>query len=101
MDIGGVMLTEARLIETASELTVLLADDQRCHPRRRPAARSSRMGCESWPRWVTPRTPFAAALELRPDVCLLAVRMPGNGIEAARQISDALPRDEDRDAHRL
>ena len=33
----------------------------------------------------------AAALKYRPDVCLLAVHMPGNGIQATRQISDALP----------
>ena len=32
-----------------------------------------------------------AAHEHHPDVCVLAVRMPGNGIEAARQISDSLP----------
>jgi DNA-binding NarL/FixJ family response regulator len=32
-----------------------------------------------------------AALRERPDVCLLDIDMPGNGIVAAREISDALP----------
>ena len=31
------------------------------------------------------------ALALRPEVCLLAVELPGNGIEAARAIKQALP----------
>jgi len=33
----------------------------------------------------------AAALRERPDVCLLDVRMPGNGISAAAEIASALP----------
>ncbi|MGO9752492.1 MAG: response regulator [Solirubrobacteraceae bacterium] len=33
-----------------------------------------------------------AALAHQPDVCILDVRVPGSGIEAARQISTALPR---------
>lgn len=32
-----------------------------------------------------------AALAQRPDVCLLSIRMPGNGIVAAERISAALP----------
>jgi DNA-binding NarL/FixJ family response regulator len=32
-----------------------------------------------------------AALRERPDVCLLDIDMPGNGIAAAREISEALP----------
>jgi DNA-binding NarL/FixJ family response regulator len=32
-----------------------------------------------------------AAIEQRPDVCLLAVRLPGDGIEAARLIKQASP----------
>jgi len=34
---------------------------------------------------------FAAALEHRPDVCLLDIRMPGGGIRAASEITKALP----------
>ena len=33
----------------------------------------------------------AAALQERPDVCLLDIRMPGGGISAAESISQALP----------
>lgn len=33
----------------------------------------------------------ASALEARPDVCLLAVHMPGGGIEAARRLAELLP----------
>jgi two-component system nitrate/nitrite response regulator NarL len=33
----------------------------------------------------------AAALQHRPDVCLLDIYMPGGGIEAAREIGQALP----------
>ena len=33
----------------------------------------------------------AAALEHRPDVCLLDIHMPGNGIKAAARISSELP----------
>lgn len=33
----------------------------------------------------------AAALEHRPDLCLLDVHMPGGGVAAAAQLSDALP----------
>lgn len=32
-----------------------------------------------------------AALEQRPDICLLDIRMPGSGIAAAAQISSSLP----------
>jgi len=34
---------------------------------------------------------FAAALEHRPDVCLVDIRMPGGGIRAASEITKALP----------
>lgn len=33
----------------------------------------------------------AVCLETRPDVCLLATRIPGNGIEAARRINHTVP----------
>ena len=34
---------------------------------------------------------LSAALRYCPDLCVLAIRMPGNGIEAAKQINEALP----------
>lgn len=34
---------------------------------------------------------YQAALRHRPDVCLLDINMPGNGIEAASRITSALP----------
>jgi DNA-binding NarL/FixJ family response regulator len=37
------------------------------------------------------RTAVELALERRPDVCLLDIRMPGNGIAAAAAIASALP----------
>jgi DNA-binding NarL/FixJ family response regulator len=70
--------------------TVLVADD---HPPTRAGVRASLDG-----------TPFvvcaeeadadgavASALRTRPDVCLLDIHMPGNGIAAAVEISNALP----------
>ena len=77
-------------IENRSELTVVLADDHV----------PTRAGIE---RALTPHGirvvasvsnaagALSAALEHRPDVCVLAIRMPGNGIEAARMINEALP----------
>jgi DNA-binding NarL/FixJ family response regulator len=41
--------------------------------------------CDSGPAAIS------AALEMRPDICLLDVRMPGNGIIAAAAIKAALP----------
>jgi DNA-binding NarL/FixJ family response regulator len=77
-------------IENRSELTVVLADDhiptragiERAlapHGIRVVAAVSDAAGA------------LSAALEHRPDICVLAIRMPGNGIEAARMINEALP----------
>ncbi|HJR44488.1 MAG TPA: response regulator transcription factor [Actinomycetota bacterium] len=34
---------------------------------------------------------YEAALEYRPDVCLLDIHMPGNGIRAAARITESLP----------
>jgi DNA-binding NarL/FixJ family response regulator len=77
-------------IESRSELTVVLADDHV----------PTRAGIE---RALTPHgirvvaavgnadDALRAALRHRPDVCVLAIRMPGNGIEAARMINEALP----------
>jgi DNA-binding NarL/FixJ family response regulator len=71
-------------------LRVLVADD---HP---PTRAGVRLALEAAGMTVCAEAPTAptavqAALEERPDVCLLDVHMPGSGIEAAREIVDRLP----------
>jgi DNA-binding NarL/FixJ family response regulator len=73
-----------------SELTIVLADDEvatRAGLRRALEPNGMRVVAEV----ANAAGAVGAALKLRPDVCVLAVRMPGNGIAAARQISRALP----------
>ena len=41
---------------------------------------------------ATARAAVSEALRLRPDVCLLAIHLPGGGIEATKRIRDALPK---------
>jgi DNA-binding NarL/FixJ family response regulator len=70
--------------------TVLLADD---HPGVRAAVRAD---LEEFGFRVCADVPDAdsavrAALRERPDICLLDVGMPGDGIEAARAIHEQLP----------
>jgi DNA-binding NarL/FixJ family response regulator len=74
----------------ASGLTVLLAEEHV------PTRTGVRLALESdglriVAEVATAADAVSAALKLRPDVCLLAVRLPGGGIEATRQIRDALP----------
>ena len=74
---------------SAGELTVVLADDQvatRGGVRRVLEPYGLRVVAEAG----NAADAIRAALEHRPDVCILAVRMPGNGIDAARQIRDVL-----------
>jgi two-component system, NarL family, nitrate/nitrite response regulator NarL len=74
----------------ANELTVVLADH---HVPTRAGVRSAleadglRVVAEAG----TAAAAVEAACRLKPDVCLLAVHLPGDGIEATRQITDALP----------
>ena len=73
------------------ELTVLLADDHvatRTGVRRALEPYGIRILAEA----ATAAEAVDAALMHRPDVCILAVRIPGSGIDAARRISEALPR---------
>ncbi len=70
--------------------TVLLADNQpatRAGVRRALEAEGLRVVAEA----ANAVEAVTAASEYRPDVCLLSVRMPGNGIVAAEQIGAALP----------
>jgi len=72
------------------EVTVVLADDQdatRAGVRRALTPHGFRIVAEV----QTAAAAVSAALEHRPDVCMLEVRMPGNGIDAARRISEDLP----------
>jgi DNA-binding NarL/FixJ family response regulator len=69
---------------------ILIADD---HPPTRSAVRTA-LEQDGWE--VCAEAPDAArAIDLaratRPDVCLLDIRMPGNGIQAAAAISRELP----------
>jgi two-component system, NarL family, nitrate/nitrite response regulator NarL len=72
------------------ELTVLLADDHaatRVGIRRAIESHDLRVVAEA----STAAEALRAAREQRPDVCMLATRLPGNGIEATRQIKQSLP----------
>jgi two-component system nitrate/nitrite response regulator NarL len=72
------------------ELTVVLADD---HLPTRVGIKSAiephglRVVAEAG----SAADALSAALAQRPDVCVLAVRLPGSGIEAARLIKQSLP----------
>lgn len=77
-------------IQSASELTVVLADDHA--PTREGILRAlAPHGIRVVAAVSNATDAVTATLQHRPDVCVLAVRMPGNGIEAARQINQALP----------
>jgi DNA-binding NarL/FixJ family response regulator len=78
------------VVSEGPELTVLLADDHV------PARAGVRRAIEPHGLHVVAESSSASealrlALELRPQVCVLAVELPGNGIEAARLIKQALP----------
>jgi DNA-binding NarL/FixJ family response regulator len=77
-------------MSNANELKVLLADDQV------PTRAGIRSAIEPHGLRVVAEASNAAealrmAMEQRPDICVLAVALPGNGIEAARQIKESLP----------
>jgi DNA-binding NarL/FixJ family response regulator len=69
---------------------VLIADD---HPLVRDGVRDAltRSGVDVCAEAVDAGGAVRAALRERPDVCLLDIEMPGNGIVAAREISRRLP----------
>jgi DNA-binding NarL/FixJ family response regulator len=74
-----------------TELTVLLADDHV------PTRTGVRLALESANLRVvaevaTAQAAVNEALRLEPDVCLLAIHLPGGGIEATKRIRDALPK---------
>jgi DNA-binding NarL/FixJ family response regulator len=70
---------------------VLIADD---HPPTRAGVRSALEAHEDFvvcAEAATGPAAVASALEHRPDVALLDIHMPGHGVEAAREITAALP----------
>ncbi|MGZ4217436.1 MAG: response regulator [Solirubrobacteraceae bacterium] len=74
----------------ATELKVLLADDQA------PARAGIKRAIEPYGLLVVAEASAAddavrLALSCTPDVCVIAVGLPGHGIEAARRIKQALP----------
>jgi DNA-binding NarL/FixJ family response regulator len=72
------------------DLTVVLADDHlptRVGIKRAIELSGLRVVAEA----ESAADALRVVLELRPDVCLLAVRLPGNGIETARLITQAVP----------
>jgi DNA-binding NarL/FixJ family response regulator len=80
-------LAETRSQET---LTVLLADD---HPLVREGVRGvlADHGIHVCAEAADAPGAILAALRDRPDVCLLDIDMPGDGLVAAREISERLP----------
>ena len=76
--------------QAANELTVLIADH---HAPTRVGVRSALQadGLSVVAEARTAAAAVEAAFRLNPDVCLLAVHLPGDGIDATRQIRDALP----------
>jgi len=74
----------------APSLRVLIADD---HPRVRQGLREDleRGGLEVCAEAETGGEAIAAALRERPDLCLVDVHMPEDGLAAARAIRRALP----------
>jgi two-component system, NarL family, nitrate/nitrite response regulator NarL len=76
--------------EPARQLTTIIADDQavtRTGVRRALEAAGLRVLAEA----SSASEAVAAAVAHRPDICLLEVCIPGNGILAAEQIRDSLP----------
>jgi DNA-binding NarL/FixJ family response regulator len=77
-------------VVTGSPFRVVIADDHaRVRARIREALESD--ACEVCAECATADDAVHLALEHRPDVALLDIHMPGNGIRAAQRISQALP----------
>jgi RNA polymerase sigma factor (sigma-70 family) len=76
--------------EEPSGIRVVMADD---HARVRSVLRAALEdgGCEVCGEASTADEAVRLAHEHEPDVALLDIHMPGNGIEAARRISEGLP----------
>ena len=75
---------------SAKRVTVLVADD---HAPTRAGVHASldAEGFEVVGEAASARAAVTMALELKPDVCLLDIHMPGSGIAAAEEIARVLP----------
>ena len=75
---------------SAKRVTVLVADD---HAPTRAGVHASldAEGFEVVGEAASARAAVTMALELKPDVCLLDIHMPGSGIAAAEEIARTLP----------
>lgn len=71
-------------------IRIVMADDH-AHIRARIRQALEEGGCEVCAEGASASEALRLALEHRPDVVLLDIHMPGNGIQAAVQISRALP----------
>jgi len=75
---------------TDEPIRLVMADDNiRIRTQVRRALEAG--GCEVVGEGSSAQEAIALALEHRPDVALLDIHMPGNGIQAAQQISRSLP----------
>ena len=76
--------------EDVSGISVVMADD---HAQVRSVLRAAleEGGCEVVGEGATADEAVRLAVEHEPDVAVLDIHMPGNGIEAARRISEELP----------
>jgi DNA-binding NarL/FixJ family response regulator len=72
------------------DLTVVIADD---HPRLRDHVRKALElgGCQVLGVGGTADEAVRLVLDMKPDVALLDIHMPGNGISAARRIAEGAP----------
>jgi len=77
-------------VVSAKRVTVLVADD---HAPTRAGVHASldAEGFEVVGEAASARAAVTMALELKPDVCLLDIHMPGSGIAAAEEIARVLP----------
>ncbi len=74
----------------AGKVRVVIADD---HPPQRVGVRAALEsdGFEVVAELADAKAAYEAAVELEPDLCLLDVHMPGNGVKAAAKIASELP----------
>ena len=71
--------------------TVVVADDHAPRREKRSSRSSSPVASTSWPQAADAAGAIACAEAHDPDVCLLDISMPGNGITAAHSITRARP----------